>query len=116
MLLGIENKGRTPLRLIELCIEKFAGTTLPANPTYTHIVPWGLMLEKGPLWIRADDELTYITPADVGAAAAVYPNGAFWVFGYFAYLNLLDERVEHKFLARWDLTLGFCPDNRPGYA
>jgi len=74
-----------------------------------------LVLEKGPLWIKATDALVNVTPADVGAAAAVYPNGAFWVFGYFAYLDLLDKRIERKFLARWDLVEGFVADNRPGY-
>ena len=111
----IENKGRTPLRLLELCIEKFIGPTLPAHPVYIHKESWGLVLEKGPLWIKATDALVNVTPADVGAAAAVYPNGAFWVFGYFAYLDLLDKRIERKFLARWDLVEGFVADNRPGY-
>jgi hypothetical protein len=115
VLIAVENKGRTVLRLIELCIEKFIGNVLPTTPIYTHIDPWHLVLEKGPLWIQASDQLANITPADVGAAAAAYPNGAMWVYGYFAYSNLLDERVEHKFLARWDLTQGFVADNRPGY-
>jgi hypothetical protein len=74
------------------------------------------MLEKGPIWIRAGDALTEITPADATAAAAAYRNnGAFWIYGYFAYRNLLSERVEHKFLARWDLTQGFIPETRPAY-
>jgi hypothetical protein len=112
----IENKGRAPLPLLELCIEKFAGTTLPQRPAYIHVAPWGLVLEKGPIWIRADDAMIEITPADATAAAAAYRNnGAFWVYGYFAYRNLLSERVEHKFLARWDLTNGFMAENRPAY-
>jgi hypothetical protein len=112
----IENKGRTPLPLLELCVEKFAGTSLPQVPPYIHIVPWGLVLEKGPIWIRAHDALVEITVADVGAAEVAYQaNGAFWVYGYFAYRNLLDERIEHKFLARWDMEHGFAPENRPGY-
>jgi hypothetical protein len=89
---------------------------LPQKPIYSHAVPWGLMLEKGPIWIRAGDALTEITPADATAAAAAYRNnGAFWIYGYFAYRNLLSERVEHKFLARWDLTQGFIPETRPAY-
>jgi hypothetical protein len=44
----VENKGRTPLPLLELCIEKFAGTALPQKPIYSHAVPWELILEKGP--------------------------------------------------------------------
>jgi hypothetical protein len=43
----IENKGRTPLRSLELCLEKFTGNALPARPTYTNVEPWGLMLRKG---------------------------------------------------------------------
>jgi hypothetical protein len=108
VLIAFENKGRTVTRMLELCIEKFIGNVLPANSCYAHVEPWGLVLEKGPLWIQATDELANITPAEVGTAAAVYPNGAFWAYGYFAYLNLLDERVEQKFLARWDLTQRFC--------
>jgi hypothetical protein len=60
----IENKGRTPLPLLELCIEKFAGIALPREPFYTHSVPWGLVLEKGPIWIRSDDALAEITAAE----------------------------------------------------
>jgi hypothetical protein len=115
VLIAVENKGRTVARMRELCIEKYIGAVLPANPTYTHVEPWGLMLEKGPIWIQASDALANITPAEVLASIATYPNGAFWVYGYFAYLDLLNERVEHKFLARWDLASGFVPDNRPGY-
>jgi hypothetical protein len=89
--------------------------SLPVQPAYTNIEPWGLILEKRPLWIRPSDAQANITPADVGAAAAVYPDGAFWVFGYFAYFNLLGERVEHKFLGRWDLEAGFVSENRAGY-
>jgi len=81
-----------------------------------HVTPWPLVLEKGPIWIRADDEQIVITAADVGAALAAYQSGgAFWVFGYFAYRNLLNERVEHKFLARWDQTHRFVAENRPRY-
>ncbi|HXW48741.1 MAG TPA: hypothetical protein VEK31_04790 [Xanthobacteraceae bacterium] len=115
ILMLIENKGRTALRLTEVCIEKFAGVTLPAHPTYNHTEPWGLVLEKGPVWIRFPDTQAFINPAEVGAAAAADPNGAFWVFGFFAYLSPLNERVEHKFLSRWDLAQGFMPDHRPGY-
>jgi hypothetical protein len=42
----VENKGRAPLPMLELCIEKFAGTTLPQQPAYIHAAPWGLVLEK----------------------------------------------------------------------
>jgi hypothetical protein len=111
----IENKGRTPLRPLELCVGKFVGNALPDRPTYTDIEPWVFVLEKGPIWFRFADTQAYVTPAEVGAAAAAYPNGAFWVFGYLAYLSLLNERVEYRFLWRWDLTYGFVPDNRPGY-
>jgi hypothetical protein len=45
----IENKGRAPLRMIELCIEKFAGLALPEQPNYVHITTWPLVLEKGPI-------------------------------------------------------------------
>jgi hypothetical protein len=112
---AIENTGRTPLRMIEICVEKFAGSVLPNKPIYVHAEPWGLILEKGPTWVRLSEDQGNITPADVGAAAAVYPNGAFWVFGYLGYLNLLDEKVAYKFLVRWDLTYGFVRENRPGY-
>jgi len=112
---AIENKGRTPLRMIEICVEKFAGSVLPNKPIYVHAEPWGLILEKGPTWVRLSEDQGNITPADVGAAAAVYPNGAFWVFIYLGYLNLLDEKVTYKFLVRWDLTYGFVRENRPGY-
>jgi hypothetical protein len=116
ILFCIENKGRSPLRMIELCIEKFAGTSLPYEPVYVHVIPWGLVLEKGPIWIRAAEEQVVITPEDIGAALAAYEDdGAFWVFGYFAYRNLLNERVEHKFLVRWDLANGFVAENRPRY-
>ena len=116
ILFAVENKGRTPLRLVELCIEKYVGWKLPNTPTYTQKTPWGLVLEKGPIWIRAADDQVEITSADLGQATAVYSSGgALWVFGYFAYLNLLSQRTEHRFLARWDLKEGFVPDNRPGY-
>jgi hypothetical protein len=115
ILLLIENKGRTPLRCIELCLEKHVGNSLPNQPTYTHIAPWGLVLEKGPIWIRFTEEQGDVTQADVQAAAAAYPNGAFWVFGYFAYWNLLNEKTVHKFAARWDLTQGFVREDRAGY-
>lgn len=116
ILFAIENKGRTPLRLVELCIEKHIGRALPNVPTYTHKTPWGLILEKGPIWIRGTDDQIEVTPADIGASLAVYPNGgAFWVYGYFVYIDLLNQKIEHKFLVRWDLTNGFVPDNRPNY-
>jgi hypothetical protein len=86
----IENKGRAPVRLV---------------------------LEKGPIWIRGEDRHIVITDADVRAALIAYQNGgAFWGFGYFAYWNLLNERIEHRFLARWDQTHGFLLENRPGYS
>lgn len=116
ILFAVENKGRTPASMIELCIEKFAGITLPNQPTYTHVTPWPLVLEKGPIWIRGDDQYIVVTAADIRAATAAYQGaGAFWVYGYFAYRNLLKERVEHKFLARWDQTYGFIGENRPRY-
>jgi hypothetical protein len=116
ILIAVENKGRTPVRMIELCIEKFAGTTLPESPVYSHAHPWGLVLEKGPIWIRGTEEQIVVTAADCDAANAAYQAaGAFWVFGYFAYPNLLNERIEHKFLTRWDLEVGFVPENRVGY-
>lgn len=65
-----------------------------------------------PVWIQPTDELANITPAEVGAPTAVYPHGAFWAYGYFAYLSFQNERVEQRFLARWDLTQGFVADNR----
>jgi hypothetical protein len=115
--LCVENKGRTPLRMIELCIEKFAGLELPSTPNYSHIISWPLVLEKGPIWIRGDEQQIVVTAAEVGAAAAAYQaNGAFWAFGYFAYWNLLNERIEQKFLARWDLNHGFVSESRPRYA
>jgi hypothetical protein len=115
IMIGVENKGRTPLRMIELCVEKFVGLSLPPQPSYVHLDPWGLVLEKGPLWIRPSEELTEVTAAEVRAAAAAYPTGAFWVFGYFAYWNILNERTIHKFAARWDLAHGFVPENRSDY-
>lgn len=116
ILFAIENKGRTPLRLVELCIEKHVGRALPDVPTYTHKTPWGLVLEKGPIWIRGTDGQIEITPAEVGQTKAVYASGgAFWVYGYLAYLDLLNQRAEHKFLVRWELRTGFVPDNRAGY-
>jgi hypothetical protein len=115
ILIAIENKGRTVLRLREFCIDKFIGTALPAPPTYNHIEPLDFFLEKGPIWFKTSDNLANVTPAEVGAAAAVYPNGAFWVYGYFAYYNLLNERIEHKFLFRWDLQIGFVSEARAGY-
>jgi hypothetical protein len=115
-LFAIENKGRSPLRMLELCIEKFAGISLPQQPTYTHIAPWNLVLEKGPIWIRGEDAQIVITSPDVEAATEAYRNaGAFWIFGYFAYRGLLDERIEQKFLVRWDLAIGLISENRPGY-
>jgi hypothetical protein len=112
----IENKGRAPLRMIELCVEKFAGLALPDQPNYMHKTAWSLVLEKGPLWIRGDDQHIVITAADIDSVSAAYEDaGAFWVFGYFAYRNLLNERIEHKFLARWDLMQGFVGENRPRY-
>jgi len=51
--------------------------------------------------------------ADV--AAAYKGAGAFWVFGYFGYRSLLDERLEYRFLVKWDLAFGFISENRAGY-
>jgi hypothetical protein len=74
------------------------------------------VLEKGPIWIRGEDQQIVITPTEVQAATAAYASaGAFWVFGYFAYRSILNERVEHKFLARWDLAGGFIGENIVGY-
>ena len=102
VLFCIENKGRTPLRLIDLCIEKFAGNALPSQPTYTHILPWPGVLEKekGPIWIRVgDDQYDAITAADIAAASIAYQGvGAFWVYGYFSYRDLLNERVRAQIL------------------
>ncbi len=103
--------------MIEICIEKFAGVILPETPSYTHVTRWPLVLEKGPIWIRGTEEQVVVTPADVNETLTAYQNaGAFWVFGYFAYRSLLDERIERKFIARWDQANGFVPDNRPGYS
>jgi hypothetical protein len=116
ILFCIENKGRTPLRLKELCVEKFIGTALPPIPSYQHIGPWGLILEKGPIWIRFDDRYSVITSAEVQAANNAYQaGGAFWVYGYFAYQDLLDKTVQYRFVARWDFVNGFIPENLAGY-
>jgi hypothetical protein len=113
---AVENKGRTVLRIVELCIEKFIGSDLPSIPNYAHATSFNFYLEKGPIWLRGSDAQIVVGPADIGAMHAVYPSrGAFWVYGYFAYPDLLNRRVEHKFCARWDQTVGFVPDNRPGY-
>ena len=61
--------------MIELCVEKFAGLTLPAQPTYANIVPWRLVLEKGPIWLRPDDHQSVITSADITAALAAFGGG-----------------------------------------
>jgi len=116
ILFCVENKGRSPSRMTDLCIEKCAGLTLPEEATYSHVIPWPLVLEKGPLWIRGDDQHIVVTPADLAALAAHGNQGAFWVYGYFFYRNLLNERLRHGFLFRWDHTIGFVPENRPGYA
>lgn len=117
ILICIENKGRSPLRLVEVCVEKFIGNPLPDRPNYIHASDWNLVLEKGPIWLMFPDELGHVTPADLGASVAAYNfGGAFWVYGYFAYPDLLDERVERKFLARWDLEAGFVPENRARYS
>ena len=120
IIITFENKGRAPCRMRELCIEKFAGNALPTNPIYTHIVQWPLVLERGPVPIRGTEDQVVVTAADAAAAAAAYASGgAFWIYGYFAYLNLFDARQELRFLVRWDpqsqLRGGFVPDNRPGY-
>ena len=65
--------------------------------------------------IRLPDELGHITPAEVAAAQTVYPNGAFWVYGYFTYFDLLNQTVQYKFLARWDLRYGFVLEQRANY-
>jgi len=110
-----ENKGRRPLRFVELCVEKHSGVSLPLDPVYTNIRPWRLVLEKG-TWLRPDDQQAVITAPDVNAAAAAYrAGGAFWVYGYIGYRDLLNNTAKHRFLARWDLTNGFVPDARPGY-
>jgi hypothetical protein len=117
IMIAIENKGRNPCKMAELCVEKFAGLALPARPNYAIIIPWGLVLEKGPIWLRPDDAQSHIAAAEVGAAAAaINGGGAFWVHGYFAYWNLLNEKIVHKFALRWDLTQGFVREDRPGYA
>ena len=115
MLFLVENKGRAVLRMPELCVEKFIGASLPSSPTYRSGIPWGLYLEKGPIWIRFNDEQSVITASEASAANASYPEGAFWVYGYIAYLDLFNERLQYKFLWRWDLTTGFVPENRTGY-
>jgi hypothetical protein len=116
ILVAVENKGRTTLRIVELCIEKFVGSDLPGIPRYSHSTSFNFYLEKGPIWLRGSDEQIVVTPADIGAMHAYYPShGAFWVYGYFAYPDLLNRRVEHKFCVRWDQTAGFVPDNRPDY-
>jgi hypothetical protein len=116
ILVAVENKGRTILRIVELCIEKFTGSDLPSIPDYSHATSFNFYLEKGPIWLRGSDAQIAIGPADIGRMHAVYPrHGAFWVYGYFAYPDLLNRRVEHKFCVRWDQTVGFVPDNRPGY-
>jgi len=116
ILVAVENKGRTTLRIVELCIEKFIGADLPSIPNYGHATSFNFYLEKGPIWLRGSDEQIVVGPGDIGAMHAVYPSrGAFWVYGYFAYPDLLNRRIEHKFCVRWDQTVGFVPDNRAGY-
>jgi len=113
----LENKGRTPLRMKEFCIEKYSGTALPERPTYGKATPFGLVLEKGPIWIRGADEQIGISNTEALEAENAFKNaGAFWVYGYISYLTLLDERAELKFLWRWDQQLGFVPENRPGFS
>jgi hypothetical protein len=114
--IAVENKGKSPLKMVEMCVEKFAGIALPTTPIYTNRRPWNFVLEKGPIWLRPDDPQSLISLAEIAAAATAFQNGgAFWVYGYFAYRTLLDERVEHKFLVRWDFGSGFLADNRPDY-
>jgi hypothetical protein len=116
IVLVMENKGRNPLRFIELCLQKYSGLTLPDDPEYENTRPWSLTLEKGPVPLRIDDVQSVITAAELAAARAAYSvGGAFWVYGYLAYRGLLNERREHKFLARWDLSEGFLADIRTGY-
>lgn len=113
----MENKGRNPLRFIELCLKKHSGLSLPGDPEYSDARPWNLILEKGPVPLRLDDAQSVITAADCAAAQAAYEaGGAFWVYGYLAYRGLLNERREHKFLARWDLSEGFLADAPAGYS
>jgi hypothetical protein len=116
IIIGVENKGRSPLRFTELYLEKFSGLTLPEVPEYENVQPWSLVLEKGPVWLRPDDAQSVITAADLAAAGTAYgAGGAFWVYGYFAYRTLPNERGEHKFLARWIPNEGFSADTRTGY-
>lgn len=113
---ALENKGRTHLRLKELCIEKFTGVSLPLEPVYQKVIPWNGVLEKGPLWIRAAEHQIVVSPNEVQAANQAYQAaGAFWFYGYFTYLDLLGGMKTQKFLLRWDHTHAFLIENRPGY-
>jgi hypothetical protein len=118
ILFVIENKGRFILRCTELCVEKFIGQSLPYTPIYGNPRPWNMYLEKGPIWIRFDDEQAALTHEETVSANAVYPQGAFWVYGYVTYLDLLGERLQYKFLWRWDLKapFGFVPEIRISYS
>jgi hypothetical protein len=102
----------------ELCIEKFSGVSLPPTPVYTHIVHWPLVLEQM-IPIRGTEDQIVITPADATAAEAAHAaGGAFWVYGYIAFLDLFGDRQERKYLFRWDSNSpppGFIPDTRPDY-
>jgi hypothetical protein len=120
VLISVINLGKSSMQITSFCIEREVLAELPLAPNYRTIDrawnPWlGFYPHQPPLWFRANDHLTELRFSDAQRQSIQAGTATLWIYGYFTYLNALEEELTHKFMARWDLQQGLVGEQRPGY-
>ena len=75
--------------------------------------PW--LVPFGDLWFKPADEITALAFSAEDRQAIANGTKSLWVYGYFTYLNAVEDEHTHKFMARWDLVRGLVGERRPNY-
>ncbi len=114
-LVSIQNSGRSPLRIINFCIEWQVSANIPTQPQYRHFEQWDSLI--GPnqgSWAMA----TTMGDIQLNAAqrtAVQNQQEYLWVFGFFSYSTVFGEAYNVGFLGRWDLARGLQREPNPHY-
>jgi len=108
------------MRITSFCIERVLldpDADLPEQPRYHSIdnrwQPW--LVPFAQQWFRPADDITALDFSDAQRAAIAAGRQRLWIFGYFTYLNAVEETLTHKFMARWDVRQGLVGERRPNY-